>query len=784
MSSIRAPATSEIAEVWGGIEKGLEEAKAVVHFIEKRLQIEEDYAKALMKLCKNSTPTPGTHIGDAFDALVQSTSQQAAIILGASTECSTDIADALAAFIKNMKVEAKASHAEGLRLHKERGDCFDMLKKARSNYESACKEGEPDPAKLAILEEDYKKQIAFTNRYQDTYHNEKVPKVQADMIKLEMLRIQKCKTFISKLLKSYEDLFSKISATIVKPQQVADNIDAKQQVQALSVVGKRSNIPANDFVFEQVELADKSKKSWRKTISGSSALSLNSPNLGSLFSPSISSKTHSTSSSSLLSSGTAPSSSAPSASAVFGVYLEDAMDRQKTRYPQYEVPFVLPVLTGLVRQLGGFHTEGIFRVPGLAAEIQTIKHQLDEGSDNIQSTNVHTPASLLKLWLRELPEPLVPEPMYGVCIECDAADSAAEVFRQFPPLNQRVIVYVLTFLQELAQPENVVDTLMNVDNLAMVFAPSFIRCNNLSASDMMHNVQKEKAFIKALLDALDRLSVQAKGSSALSDSPWQQATTPEGKVYYYNTVTRQTSWTNPAQAESPAAPKPSFKPGLNPSTGLRSPAMVPTITHFKPLGQQHVSTPSPNSPTSTPTSPTNSVAAASPMVASASQDTWVEYTTEDGKRYYFNPTTQKTSWTRPEPALPAPLPALPPPPITPASPTVHVAFPVLPPPPATAPAPVQSSQAAHPVPPPRVGRPASTIFSPSLSMSADVPPSPTPVPPPRHVRSSSNSNLALGSAPQAPPQGAGPAPPGPGGMKKLPFIPPGAVLALKKSPNS
>ncbi len=76
-----------------------------------------------------------------------------------------------------------------------------------------------------------------------------------------------------------------------------------------------------------------------------------------------------------------------------------------------QVPAVLYILTALVRQLGGFDTEGIFRVPGIAGEIQALKKQLDDGTDQVQSTNVHSPASLLKLWLRELPEPLIPESM-------------------------------------------------------------------------------------------------------------------------------------------------------------------------------------------------------------------------------------------------------------------------------------------------------------------------------------------------------------------------------------
>lgn len=33
---------------------------------------------------------------------------------------------------------------------------------------------------------------------------------------------------------------------------------------------------------------------------------------------------------------------------------------------------------------------------------------------------------------------------------------------------------------------------------------------------------------------------------------WSQASTPEGRVYYYNTQTKATQWTKPAELMTPA----------------------------------------------------------------------------------------------------------------------------------------------------------------------------------------------------------------------------------------
>lgn len=57
---------------------------------------------------------------------------------------------------------------------------------------------------------------------------------------------------------------------------------------------------------------------------------------------------------------------------------------------------------------------GIFRLPGQASRIQSLKELYDSGSqeDFSSSEDVHTVASLLKLYLRELPEPVVPFVFY------------------------------------------------------------------------------------------------------------------------------------------------------------------------------------------------------------------------------------------------------------------------------------------------------------------------------------------------------------------------------------
>lgn len=57
-------------------------------------------------------------------------------------------------------------------------------------------------------------------------------------------------------------------------------------------------------------------------------------------------------------------------------------------------------------------------------------------------------ASLLKLWYRELEEPLIPQRFYEECIgSYENPDAAVTVVQFLPDLNKFVLYYLIHFLQ-------------------------------------------------------------------------------------------------------------------------------------------------------------------------------------------------------------------------------------------------------------------------------------------------------------------------------------------------
>ncbi|XP_062252115.1 rho GTPase-activating protein 39 isoform X2 [Platichthys flesus] len=189
---------------------------------------------------------------------------------------------------------------------------------------------------------------------------------------------------------------------------------------------------------------------------------------------------------------------------LFGSSLEEVMERQSELFPDRKLPWVQIQLSQYVLALGGAQTEGIFRVPGDIDEVNALKLQVDQWRipENLSDPNV--PASLMKLWYRELEEPLIPMNFYMQCVSnCDDPVAAIAVVQALPELNRLVLCYFIHFLQVFAQPSNVAITKMDVNNLAMVMAPNCLRCQSDDPRIIFENTRKEMSFLRMLIVHLE-----------------------------------------------------------------------------------------------------------------------------------------------------------------------------------------------------------------------------------------------------------------------------------------
>uniref|UniRef100_A0A8D2LQH0 Rho GTPase-activating protein 39 n=1 Tax=Varanus komodoensis TaxID=61221 RepID=A0A8D2LQH0_VARKO len=189
---------------------------------------------------------------------------------------------------------------------------------------------------------------------------------------------------------------------------------------------------------------------------------------------------------------------------MFGSSLQEIMSMQKERYPDRQLPWVQTRLSEEVLALNGDQTEGIFRVPGDIDEVNALKLQVDQWKIPTGLEDPHVPASLLKLWYRELEEPLIPHDFYEQCItHYENPEAAIAVVHSLPRINKMVLCYLIRFLQVFVQPGNVAVTKMDVNNLAMVMAPNCLRCQSDDPRIIFENTRKEMSFIRVLVQHLD-----------------------------------------------------------------------------------------------------------------------------------------------------------------------------------------------------------------------------------------------------------------------------------------
>ncbi|XP_053197095.1 rho GTPase-activating protein 22 [Scomber japonicus] len=173
---------------------------------------------------------------------------------------------------------------------------------------------------------------------------------------------------------------------------------------------------------------------------------------------------------------------APFGGGIFGQRLEDTVQYEKKFGPRL-APLLVEQCVDFIRERG-LDEEGLFRMPGQANLVKELQEAFDCGDKPLfdSNTEVHTVASLLKLYLRELPEPVIPFSKYEDFLSCaqllvkDEEEGVQELGRQVSTLplpNYNLLKYICKFLDEVQS--HCSENKMSVQNLATVFGPNILR---------------------------------------------------------------------------------------------------------------------------------------------------------------------------------------------------------------------------------------------------------------------------------------------------------------------
>ncbi|XP_037934924.1 rho GTPase-activating protein 21-A isoform X2 [Teleopsis dalmanni] len=164
------------------------------------------------------------------------------------------------------------------------------------------------------------------------------------------------------------------------------------------------------------------------------------------------------------------------------------------------VPNIVEVCTNIV-ETKGLGVVGIYRIPGNKAAISELSEQVnkndfswDRCNTDVRWEDVNVVSSLLKLFIRSLPDALLPSSFYNNFIEADKKTGLLrlkelkDLLESLPRYSYETMKHLIRHLNRVSKNCDV--NLMEPKNLAIIFGPSIIRTPNetleIAVKDMKH----------------------------------------------------------------------------------------------------------------------------------------------------------------------------------------------------------------------------------------------------------------------------------------------------------
>uniref|UniRef100_A0A667XF33 BCR activator of RhoGEF and GTPase n=1 Tax=Myripristis murdjan TaxID=586833 RepID=A0A667XF33_9TELE len=165
-------------------------------------------------------------------------------------------------------------------------------------------------------------------------------------------------------------------------------------------------------------------------------------------------------------------------SGVFGVKINVVTKRERSKVPL----IVRQCVEEIERR--GMEEVGIYRVSGVATDIQALKAAFDSNNKDVsmmmREMDVNAIAGTLKLYFRELPEPLFTDDLYpnfagGIALSDSVAKDSCmlNLLLSLPEPNLVTFLFLLDHLKRVAENESI--NKMSFHNLATVFGPTLLR---------------------------------------------------------------------------------------------------------------------------------------------------------------------------------------------------------------------------------------------------------------------------------------------------------------------
>ncbi|RUP45057.1 hypothetical protein BC936DRAFT_148666 [Jimgerdemannia flammicorona] len=457
------------------VKQDMHQVKDAVLFLKKRAAIEEEYARAMIKLSQMTAetfdkthPKSGTY-GDAWTSMlkVHETVGEQRLKFAADI---LEVSDDMNLLFKDTERSRKQMKETGMKHEKNLQDAEIALDKAKSKYEMHSEEWERsilqknnDPLhrpkkglfnqaktpqqlerqeedarmKAAISNENYKSQLAATNQARHDYFHSHLPKI------LSILKEtgDECAVALRYHLSRYAYVFEQ---AVVADGYALDNDDGG----GLRSLAERINkdVDLKDFVKSyggRVGRVQGGEIPYREYNMSSTAQTV------------------------------------INARPLFGIDLGHQMERDNE-----EIPTILIKCAQAVEQYG-MTTQGIYRISGTNTQIQKLRGLIDRGIEQVDLntdeyiSDINNVTSILKLWFRELPDPLFPKATYNEFIRAAKIEDEARrvnelhaAVNRLPDPNYATLKFLMCHLDRVQAGQR--HNKMGVPNLAIVFGPTLM----------------------------------------------------------------------------------------------------------------------------------------------------------------------------------------------------------------------------------------------------------------------------------------------------------------------
>jgi hypothetical protein len=263
--------------------------------------------------------------------------------------------------------------------------------------------------------------------------------------------------------------------------------------------------------------------------------------------------------------------------ATFGLPLQDVVKMSG----KDGVPNIVRTLVDFIKK-DIITLHGVFRISGENAEIQNLKRIYDYESEkdlDLSKFGPHAITGCLKMFLRELPDPLFTYERYDSIVDAFRSGQqhlVGEIVAGLPYNNLQTWNYLLDMLV-LCQ-SHAATNMMTAKNLSLVISPNILRLKVETFAKIAQDTPVTVGAVESLIvaqaakqgllqSAVKSAEPEEKGSTATTgppapkpapvsvsppaspirtESPWRQyLDKTTGQPYYYNKETKETVWLKP-----------------------------------------------------------------------------------------------------------------------------------------------------------------------------------------------------------------------------------------------